>query len=32
MFSILIPTYNNLSYLKLCLESLEKTPHLNIRL
>ena len=24
MFSILIPTYNNLSYLKLCLESLEK--------
>ena len=24
MFSILIPTYNNLSYLKLCIESIEK--------
>ena len=24
MFSILIPTFNNLSYLKLCLKSIEK--------
>ena len=24
MFSILIPTYNNLNYLKLCIESIEK--------
>ena len=24
MFSILIPSYNNLNYLKLCIESLEK--------
>ena len=24
MFSIIIPTYNNLDYLKLCLKSLEK--------
>ena len=24
MFSILIPTYNNLAYLKLCIESIEK--------
>ena len=24
MFSIIIPTYNNLKYLKICLESLKK--------
>ena len=24
MFSILIPTYNNINYLKICIESLEK--------
>ena len=24
MFSILIPTFNNLDYLKLCIESIEK--------
>ena len=29
MFSIVIPTYNNLNYLKLCLESLKKNSKLN---
>ena len=24
MFSVIIPTYNNLNYLKICLKSLEK--------
>jgi glycosyltransferase involved in cell wall biosynthesis len=28
MFSILIPTYNNINYLKLCVESLEKNSKL----
>ena len=27
MFSILIPTFNNLDYLKLCIESLNKNSH-----
>ena len=27
MFSILIPTYNNLEYLKLCINSIEKNSH-----
>ena len=38
MFSIIIPTYNNLEYLKLCVKSLKKNsnynhqiiPHVNI--
>ena len=29
MFSIIIPTYNNLSYLKLCLNSIEKNSKFN---
>ena len=29
MFSILIPTFNNLDYLKICLESLKKNSKLN---
>ena len=29
MFSIIIPTYNNLNYLKLCLESLRKNSSYN---
>ena len=38
MFSIIIPTFNNLTYLKLCIESLKKNskynhqiiPHVNV--
>ena len=26
MFSIIVPTFNNLDYLKLCLNSIKKTP------
>tara|TARA_B100001057_G_C22609513_1_gene855982 strand:+ start:16 stop:864 length:849 start_codon:yes stop_codon:yes gene_type:complete len=29
MFSIIIPTYNNLEYLKLCLNSIKKNSHFN---
>ena len=29
MFSILIPTFNNLEYLKLCIQSLKKNSHFN---
>lgn len=29
MFTVLIPTFNNISYLKLCLKSLEKNSHYN---
>ena len=29
MFSIIIPTFNNLKYLKLCIESLRKNSHYN---
>ena len=29
MFSIIIPTFNNLDYLKLCLESLKKNSNFN---
>ena len=29
MFSIIVPTYNNLEYLKLCLKSIEKNSSLN---
>ena len=29
MFSIIIPTLNNLNYLKLCVESIEKNSKLN---
>ena len=29
MFSITIPTFNNLEYLKLCIESIKKNSHLN---
>ena len=29
MFSVIIPTYNNLDYLKLCLKSLSKNSNLN---
>ena len=29
MFSIVIPTYNNLEYLKLCLESIKKNSKFN---
>ena len=29
MFSILIPTFNNLEYLKLCIKSLKKNSHFN---
>lgn len=29
MFSILIPTYNNLEYLKICIESIRKNSHYN---
>ena len=27
MFSIVIPTFNNLNYLKTCLESISKNPY-----
>ena len=29
MFSILIPTFNNLNYLKICIESLRKNSNFN---
>ena len=29
MFSILIPTYNNLQYLQLCIKSLKKNSYFN---
>ena len=29
MFSIIIPTFNNLEYLKLCLESIKKNSKFN---
>ena len=29
MFSILIPTYNNLEYLKICIESIKKNSYFN---
>ena len=29
MISIVIPTYNNLDYLKLCLKSLKKIKHID---
>ena len=29
MFSILIPTFNNLNYLKICIESLTKNSNFN---
>ena len=29
MISIVIPTYNNLDYLKLCIKSLKKNSHFN---
>ena len=29
MFSVIIPTYNNLNYLKICLKSLEKNSKYN---
>ena len=32
MFSIIIPTFNNLDYLKLCLESLKKIRILIMKL
>ena len=31
MISIVIPTFNNLSCLKLCIESIKKTQNLNTR-
>ena len=32
MFSIIIPTFNNLEYLKLCLGSLEKNSKFKVRI
>ena len=32
MFSVVVPTYNNIEYLKLCLKSLEKTQILNMNI
>ena len=32
MFSILIPTYNNLEYLRFCIKSLKKNSHFNNRI
>ena len=29
MFSIIIPTYNNINYLKLCIESIKKNSNFN---
>ena len=29
MFSILIPSFNNLNYLKTCIESIKKNSHYN---
>ena len=29
MFSILIPTYNNIDYLKLCIDSIKKNSRFN---